>query len=474
MTTYTTVKYSGKKIFILISLLVGWIANTVMAAGKPNIILLFADDLGFADVGYNGCTDIPTPNIDSIANNGVVCEQGYVSAPVCAPSRAGLLTGRYPARFGFEDTPGPFVQSEDVEIGIPLHEKNIAERLKPLGYKTGIIGKWHEGRLPQYQPHRRGFNQTFYFTDGWTHYFQQDDPLQKIKRGNDPVDLNGEYTTDAFGLEAVAFIESNKGDPFFLYVPFNAPHVPMEAPEKLLEQFSCIEDLGRRTLAAMVYSLDQNIGRILSALKANSLDEKTLVIFISDNGGKPSIPDKIESGGGAANFSLNTPLKGNKGQLHEGGIRVPFCMQWPSHLPAGKRYEHPVSTLDMLPTIIAATGNTVSSDWKLDGKNLLPYLMGEKTNAPHDTLFWRFLFQWAIRSTDWKLVKPKGQPLELYHIAIDPNETCNVIADHPEIAERLQTEYNRWNADMMPAQWSWVPVYGGPVKVSADDPRRQW
>jgi arylsulfatase A-like enzyme len=237
-----------------------------VVAEKPNIVLLFADDLGYADVGYNGCQDIPTPNIDSIAANGVICEQGYVCAPVCAPSRAGLLTGRYPQRFGFEDTPGPFIQSEEVEIGIPLNEKNIAERLRPLGYRTGIVGKWHEGRLQKYQPHNRGFDETFYFTDGWTPYFEQTDPLQYIKRGDTPIDQKGEYTTDAFGREAVAFIERNKDHPFFLYVPFSAPHVPLEAKPEHLEKFTQIECVGRRNLAAMVRSLDENVGRILAAL----------------------------------------------------------------------------------------------------------------------------------------------------------------------------------------------------------------
>lgn len=450
------------------------LASSTLSGENPNIVLIFADDLGYADVGFNGCTDIPTPYIDSIAQNGVVCDQGYVSAPVCAPSRAGLLTGRYQTRFGFEDTPGPFLQSEKVEIGIPLNERNIAERLKAIGYRTGIIGKWHEGRLPHYQPHRRGFDETFHFTDGWTHYFEQKDPLQEIHRGDVPVDLNGEYTTDAFGREAVEFIERNKEQPFFLYVPFSAPHVPLEAKPELLEKFSHIEDLGRRTLAAMVFSLDENIGYILQSLEKHGLTENTLVIFISDNGGKPGIPGKIETGGGAANFSLNTPLKGKKGQLHEGGIRVPFCMQWPARLPAGSTYEHPVITFDILPTLIAATGHSISKDWKLDGQNLLPYLTGKKTDPPHDTLCWRFLFQWAIRSNGWKLVKPKNQPIELYRISSDPNETRNVINDHPEIAERLQAEYERWNAEMMPAQWSWAPAYGGRVRIPAEDPRRQW
>jgi len=448
--------------------------TVVAAADQPNIVLLFVDDLGYADVGYNGCTDIPTPHIDSIASNGVICDNGYVSAPVCAPSRAGLLTGRYPTRFGFEDTPGPFLQSKEVEIGIPLDEKTMAERLKAIGYRTGIVGKWHEGRLPKYQPHNRGFDETFYFTDGWTHYFQQDDPLQKIKRGDEPIDLDGEYATDAFGREAVEFIDRHKDRPFFLYVPFNAPHVPLEAPPELLAKFSSIQDEGRRTLAAMVYSLDLNIGRILKALEKHGLDENTLVIFISDNGGKPGIPGKIESGGGASNFSVNTPLRGKKGQLHEGGIRVPFCMRWPARLPAGKTYNHPVITLDILPTVVAATGNTVSKDWKLDGKNLLPYLTGEQTDPPHEMLYWRFLFQWAIRSNDWKLVKPKNKPLELYRIATDPNESRNMIQNHPEVVERLKAEYDRWNAEMSPAQWSWVPAYGGNIRISADDPHRQW
>jgi arylsulfatase A-like enzyme len=445
------------------------------AWGKnPNIVLLFVDDLGHADVGYNGCTDIPTPYIDSIAKNGVIFKQGYVTAPVCAPSRAGLLTGRYQNRFGYEDTPGPFRKSTDVEIGIPLSEKTMAEYLKQLGYATGIVGKWHEGRLPQYQPHRRGFDETFYFTDGWTHYFRQDDPLQRIKRGDEPVDLQGEYTTEAFGNEAVDFIGRNKDHPFFLYVPFSAPHVPLEAPTELLEKFSSIEDEGRRLLAAMVYSLDLNIGKILQCLKKHGLEENTIIIFTSDNGGKPGIPGKLGKGGGAPNFSINTPLKGIKGQLYEGGIRVPFCIQWKKQLPANKVYKHPITTLDILPTLLAATGNEPSTDDNFDGVNLLPYLTGKISTPPHDTLYWRFLFRHAIRSNGWKLVKPKVGKPELYKIDDDPNETNNLIKDYPEIAERLQEQFDEWAKEMKAPQWGWQPAISGKIKIGKDNPNRDW
>ncbi len=456
-------------------LLAFFLAVTLPAlAEKPNVVLLFVDDLGYADVGYNGCPDIPTPNIDSIARNGVVFENGYVSAPVCAPSRAGMLTGRYPTRFGYEDTPGPFRQSAQVEIGIPFVEKNIAERLKPLGYITGIVGKWHEGRLEKFQPCNRGFDESFYFNDGWTHYFRQDDPLQQLKRGTQPVDLHGEYLTDALGREAAEFIDRHANEPFFLYVPFNAPHVPLEAPAELLEKFASITDPGRRTLAAMVYSLDLNIGRILQALEKHGVAENTLVVFMSDNGGKPGIPGQIETGGGAPNFSLNTPLKGKKGQLHEGGIRVPFAMQWKARLSGGKTYKNPVSALDLLPTIVAAAGGKISKDWKLDGADLLPHLDGRIATAPHETLYWRFLFQHAIRSNGWKLVKPKGGPAELYRISDDPNETTNLIHKYPEVAERLQNKFDEWNAVMMPCQWGWQPAFAGSVRIGSENPQQDW
>ncbi len=434
------------------------------AADRPNIVLILADDLGFADVGYNGCIDIPTPHTDSIATNGIIFSQGYVCAPVCAPCRAGLLTGRYPNRFGFEDTPGPFRQSEEVEIGIPLAEKIIAERLQSLGYATGIVGKWHDGRAEKFQPYNRGFAECFYFNDGWTHYFKQDDPLQSVKRGSQPVDLKGEYLTDAFGREAVAFIDRHKDHPFFLYVPFNAPHVPMEAPADLLKKFESIDDMGRRTLAAMVYSLDLNIGRILQQLATCGIDKNTLVIFISDNGGSPGVPGKIGTGGGASNFSLNTPLNGKKGDLYEGGIRVPFCMQWKGRLPAGTVFGPPVIALDILPTLLAAAGETISKDWKLDGVNLLPYLTGQTQEPPHETLYWRFLSQQAIRSKGWKLVTPKGNDAELYHIDTDPNETTNLILTHSELAGQLKADFNKWASQMMPPQWGWQPAYCGKVR----------
>ena len=426
---------------------------------KPNIIVLFADDLGYGDVGYQGCTEIPTPHIDSIARNGVAFRCGYVTAPVCGPSRAGLMTGRYQNRFGFEDNPGPFRQRENVLVGTPLGQKNMAERLKALGYETGIVGKWHEGKDARIEPHNRGFDEWFGFNNGASEYFIKENPKRVLVRNGKPVDAEHQYLTGAFGRESVAFIErcakanlkSQVAKPFFLYVPFNAVHGPLQAIEQQVERFKGIENAKRRTTAAMLWSMDRNVGKILAALREHKLEESTLVFFLSDNGGKPG-----------GNYSYNTPLRGEKGQLLEGGIRVPFCAQWKGKLPAGKRVDFPVISVDILPTALAAAGAPVPGG--LDGIDLLPHLLGEKP-APKRFLHWRFLFQWAIRDAEWKLVKPKNEPEMLFHISEDMCEKTDVIKAHPDIAQRLRKAHETWSGTLMKPQWGWQPAFCGRIRV---------
>jgi arylsulfatase A-like enzyme len=350
-----------------------WIAWSVVLAGglvaaagaaetnKPNIVLIVGDDLGYGEILCRGKQDIPTPHLRSLATGGVCFTNAYVSCPVCSPTRAGLLTGRYQQRFGHEFNPGPATAAE-AQFGLSLEETTIADRLKKLGYATGMVGKWHLGYRPEFHPQKRGFDEFFGFLGGAHSYTDsQADAANRILRGTEPVDEPA-YLTDAFGREAVAFIERHKSEPFFLYLPFNAVHAPLQAPEKYQNRFSDIDNQKRRTFAAMLSAMDDAVGQVLEKLRADSLEENTLVFFITDNGG-PTMQIS----------SKNDPLRGFKGQVWEGGIRVPFIVQWKGHLPADKIVDAPVIALDILPTAVAAAGGQTTDGKKLDGVNLLPY-----------------------------------------------------------------------------------------------------
>src|SRR5262245_14407191 len=350
-------------------------AQATNAPKRPNIVIILADDLGYADVGFHGCKDVPTPRIDSIARGGVRCTNGYVSGPYCSPTRAGLLTGRYQQRFGHEFNPGE--RAADNELGLPLSQTTIADRLKAAGYATGLVGKWHLGAAPRFHPQRRGFDEYFGFLAGSHPYFPgQGEP---IYRGTEVV-KEREYLTDAFAREAVSFIDRHSDKPFFLYLAFNAVHTPMHATDPRLARFSSIKDEARRTYAAMLAAMDEGVGRVLDTLKKHGLEENTLVVYFSDNGG-PTMP------GTTINASRNDPLRGSKRTTLEGGIRVPFTARWPKGLPAGAIYEHPVIQLDLLPTLLAAAGVEAKPDWQLDGVNLIPYWTGRDSRPPHETLY---------------------------------------------------------------------------------------
>jgi len=417
---------------------------------KPNIILIPADDLGYNDLAIQGCQDIPTPNIDSIGRNGVRFTQGYVSCPLCAPTRAGLLSGRYQQRFGFEHNPGPANRTDDI-FGLPLSEMTLAERLKSLGYATGMVGKWHLGFKPELQPTKRGFDEFFGFLDGGHAYLPGPAGAQNpIMRGTLPVEEK-EYLTDAFAREAVAFIGRHKEQPFFLYLPFNAVHAPMQATEKYLSRFPNIQDERRRTHAAMLSALDDAVGGVLAELRAAGLEEKTVIIFLGDNGGPT--PETTSS---------NAPLRGVKGRVLEGGIRIPFLMQWKGKIPGGKVDDRPIISLDMYATAVAAAGAAIDPGWKLDGENLLPYLAGEKSGTPHEALFWRMGPQWAVRSGSLKLVSSGADRESLFDLAADPGEAKNLAAERPEEVKKLRALYDSWNAQM--AEPKWKP--GPPLKLN--------
>ena len=416
-------------------------AAKAAAPAKPNIILILADDLGYNDIGIQGCKDIPTPNIDSIGRSGIRFTQGYVSCPLCAPSRAGLMTGRYQQRFGFEHNPGPENRAED-DFGLPLAEPTLAERLKKLGYATGMIGKWHLGFKDAFRPTKRGFDEFFGFLSGAHPYMPGRTGAQNpILRGSAPVEEQ-EYLTDAFAREAVSFVDRHKSVPFFLYLPFNAVHAPMEATEKYLARFKDIQDSRRRTHAAMLAALDDAVGAVMGRVRAAGLEEKTLVIFLGDNGGPTQ-----------QTTSSNAPLRGFKAQVLEGGIRIPFLMQWKSSIPAGKVEDRPVISLDIHPTAAAAAGAAIDPAWKLDGVNLLPYSAGGRSGMPHETLFWRMEPQWAVRHGNLKLLSTGAEREALFDLSVDPGESNTLSLERPEDVQRLKSLYDDWNSQLQPSRW---------------------
>ncbi|WP_338237918.1 sulfatase-like hydrolase/transferase [Persicobacter diffluens] len=420
-------------------------------AQRPNVIVILADDLGNGDVGYhNQRSDIPTPNIDALAASGVHMTAGYVTAPVCGPSRAGLCTGVYQNRFGFEDNPGPFRQGPEVIPGIPTSVPIFAELFKQNGYTTGMVGKWHQGgeETNSMLPSRRGFDEFFGFIGGASAYFINDNADGKLLRGETPVDAETEYLTDAFGREAVDFISRHQDEPFFLYVAFNAVHGPLQAPQDLLDQFTHIEDEKRRILIAMQHSMDLNVGKIDQALKDLGLEENTLVIFTSDNGGKPD-----------DNHSFNDPYLGEKGTLYEGGVRLPYIMKWKGKIQEDSQFEPMVSALDIMPTALSAANISYNAE-NYDGKNLLPHIQGMDTTPPHDYLYWRFNHYWSIRDADWKL-HFNGQEKILINISQDIGESQNLITSSPEVAQRLEEAWNAWASELPPVMWGWNPALAG-------------
>lgn len=403
---------------------------------KPNILVILSDDVGYAEYGFQGSKDIPTPNIDSIAKHGVRFTQGYVSGPYCSPTRAGLLTGRYQTRFGHE------FNSVANTSGLSLNETTIADRLKKAGYDTIAIGKWHLGNKPEYRPMQRGFDE-FFGTLANTSFFH---PTQFVdsRRSPDvmPIDDPNFYTTDAYSERAVDWLDRREKDhPWFMYLPFNAQHAPLQATPKYLERFPTITDEKRKIFAAMMSAMDDAVGKVLSKVRAMGQESDTLVFFFSDNGGPT-----------AQTTSSNAPLRGFKATTWEGGVRVPFCVQWPGTLPAGKVYEHPIIQLDILPTALAAAGVSMEPSWKLDGVNLLPYLTGEAKGKPHETLYWRFGNQWAIRHGDHKVLigNGGGTSPELYNLAADIGESKNLAVDEPAKLKELRDMWLAWNAEQAP------------------------
>jgi arylsulfatase A-like enzyme len=420
---------------------------------RPNILIIVADDLGYGELGCQGHPEIPTPNIDAIAKNGCRFTSGYVSCPVCSPTRAGLMTGRYQQRFGHEFNPGPVEDASDA-FGLSRDEKTIAERLKAAGYVTGMVGKWHLGTRQGLRPTERGFDEFFGFLGG-AHPYVGNRRRGQVMRGTEPAP-ELEYLTDAFQREAVAFIDRHKAQPFFLYLAFNAVHAPLQATSKYRERFPKVDDQKRQTFCAMLSAMDDAVGGVLAKLHDSGLDENTLIFFISDNGGPTP-----------QTTSRNDPLRGTKATTWEGGIRIPFMIQWKGRVPAGKVDDRPVIALDLHPTALAAAGVTTAPEKKLDGVNLLPFLQAGNTALPHEYLFWRFGAQMAVRKGDWKITRAVGQPgLErrrkrargaasgqLFNLAQDIGEKQDLAAEHPEKVKELMDAWEQWNSQLMAPRW---------------------
>ena len=406
-------------------------------AAQPNIVIFYADDLGWGELGCQGYTkDIPTPHIDALAKNGLRFTNGYVAATYCSPSRAGLMTGRYPTRFGHE------FNTVANTVGLRSDQTTIATRLKTLGYATIAVGKWHLGNQPENLPTKRGFDE-FYGTLNNTPFFHPTNFIDsRISNEVQTVTDPNFYTTDAYADRSIDWIEKNKTKPWFLYLPFNAQHAPLQAPKKYLERFPKITDEKRQLFAAMMASMDDAIGRVVGKIRALGQEENTLIFFIADNGGPT-----------ASTTSHNGPLRGFKMTTFEGGPRVPYIAQWKGKIPAGKTYDLPVMNLDVLPTAIIAAGGKTDSSWQLDGVDLMPYLTGKLTSRPHQTLYWRYGPQWAIRHGDLKLVVSKGgsgQP-ELYDLATDIGESKDLASAQPAKVKELQALWDKWSAEQAPA-----------------------
>jgi len=418
---------------------------------KPNVVLILADDLGYQDVGFNGCKDIPTPNIDLIAKNGVLFKNGYVTYAVCGPSRAGLITGRYQDRFGFNRN--PLLAPNDINMGLPLSEETIADILKRSGYTSTAIGKWHLGTHPALHPIKRGFDEFFGFVDGGHQYLpenwtinditqtrnQNDGYKTKILRGTKPIEEK-EYLTDALSREAVEFIDRNSKKPFFVYLAYNSPHGPLQATSKYLDRFSSIQNPKRKIYAAMVSAMDDGIGAVLKEIKDKGIEKNTIVIFLSDNGGPEN-----------DNASNNGVLRGQKSNFWDGGIKVPFAIQWPAKIKAGTVYNKPIISLDILATITATINSKINPKKPLDGVNLLPYLDEKNTNAPHEYLFWRNFDQdmIAVRTEQNKIVVTKNVGEELFNSLVDISEAKNLISQDRQTFDKLMQQWKVWKGQLM-------------------------
>jgi arylsulfatase A-like enzyme len=441
-------------------LLPGTVSSVVFDAGgagadeRSNVIVIVSDDSGYNEFSLNGSKLFPTPQIDSIAADGVRFSQGYTSGTVCSPTRAGLMTGRYQNRFGHEFNIPPVYSEEN---GLSLDETTLPEVLQAAGYRTIAIGKWHLGYAPQFHPLSRGFTDYYGFLQGARSYFPLEKPtvLNRLLRNREPVEETFEYMTDELGRAAAEYIEDRGDRPFFMYLAFNATHGPNHATEADLEAVR--GGGGNENHRAMTRSLDRAVGVVLDALEKEGIADNTMVIFINDNGGVRSHD--------------NTPLKGFKGSTWEGGIKVPFVMKWPKQIQGGQVFDHPVISLDIFPTVLAAAQVEAKLEKPLDGVNLVPFVTGKDSQRPHPTLFWKNGGKWAVRDGDLKLVagnapvmtrgnrnrqnqaRDDQDQIGLFNVVDDPSESKNLLSDNPQQVAKMKSMYEEWKKDFPKTPW---------------------
>lgn len=439
-------------------------------SAKPNIVVIIADDLGYADVSAYHAGRIPTPNIDRLGREGVTFTQGYVTAPICSPSRAGLMTGRHQQRFGFEYNNGPAARDIGERLGLDPRERTLADLLRAAGYRTGAIGKWHLGSSDEHYPTNRGFDEFWGFLTGQTNFIRPDAPeavngaevredasgggelerpsavvrpANAIVTGPDrtPVDLADGYLTEQITDRALEFIDRNRDRPFFLYVAHAAPHTPLQTTRKYYDRFPGISSKPARVYAAMVSALDDQVGALLDGLASRGLDRNTIVIFLSDNGCAAYIDGLCSA----------APVAGGKLTYLEGGIRVPYLLRWPARIAPGLVHARPVSTLDVVPTALAAAGTALPADRSYDGRDLLPQIA---SGSARPALFWRTKPIAAVRDGDWKFVRDLDGGEALYNLSSDPREEVNLIAREPRRAAALRADWKRWNDQMAEPGWT--------------------
>jgi len=449
------------------------------ATAKPNIVYIVVDDLGYSELGSYGGKGIPTPHLDALAAGGARFTSGYVTAPFCAASRAALMTGRYQTRFGFEFNPIG-AKNAAPGIGLPVAEKTVADRLRDVGYATGLVGKWHLGGTEPFHPQRRGFDEFFGFLheghyyvrppwqgvttwlrrkklpdggqgrwtspDGrivWSTHLGSNEPEydtgNPLLRSSQPVDEKANLT-DAFTREACDFIGRHRSQPFFLYLAYSAVHSPMQGTDEYMKKFAHIEDIQRRIFAAMLAHFDDSVGKVLAELRKSGVEENTLVVFLGDNGGPT---EELTSS--------NAPLRGGKGDLWDGGIRVPFIVSWKNRIPAGRIVDASVASIDATATALELA-NAGPSQKQLDGINLMPLLTGKMAEVPERTLFWRVGQKNALRSGNWKLIRD-GKEWQLYDLANDIGETTNLASKEPARVQQLTSLWDKWNAEQIEPLW---------------------
>ena len=409
----------------------------------PNVVVILVDDLGYRDLGCQGCEDFTTPHIDALATAGVRLTNGYVSHPYCSPSRAGILTGRYQQRFGHEHNLR--YDEGNTKNGTAVTETMLPSLLARAGYATTHNGNWHVGAGEPFRPLARGYDEFFGFLGGGHHYFKADGEGEyrtPLWRGAQVTATQPTYLTDDFTDEALAFMERNRAKPFFVMLAYNAPHSPDHVPPRYLEPVKSIPHKARRRYAGLVRGIDAGVGRITARLRELKLEQDTLVVFLSDNGGRRGSSD-------------NRPLRGNKGWLHEGGIRVPFLWKWPRSLPAGVTYDGVVSSLDVLPTALAAAGVSLPSN--LDGVDVRAHLRGEAEGSPHPTLHWRVCggAGYAVRHGPYKLVHDVSMKAPaLYDLSKDPGENNDLSATHEKRLDQLRRRHLEWARTLRAPIWT--------------------